>query len=275
MDVENLPSLAAVDFGSLQDPSTPVLSLDWSANGPHRVGGHAHPRAQIIYQTSGVYRVTTELGSWVVPPNQAIWIPSDIYHEAFTNGSASALMLFVDRSYTDTLPQDCMVVAVSRLLAELLIRAVQYGNHYPGRGKEARLVEVILDEFRGLEPAPLRLPLARDKRLRRLMNLLLENPADERELDELGALCGASGRTFARLFRKETGLTFAEWRKQLRLLEAIDLLGQGQPVTKVALDLGYQSASAFIAMFRRSLGSSPGRYLGNQAVGPDEILPSV
>ena len=260
MDVENLPSLAAVDFGSLQDPRTPVLSLDWSAKGPHRVGGHSHPRAQIIYQTSGVYRVTTELGSWVVPPNQAIWIPSDIYHEAFTNGSATALMLFVDRSYTDSLPQDCMVVGVSRLLAELLIRAVQYGNHYPDSGKEARLVEVMLDEFRSLEPAPLRLPLARDKRLRRLMNLLLEKPADERDLDELGALCGASGRTLARLFRKETGLTFAEWRKQLRLLEAIDLLGQGHPVTKVAFDLGYQSASAFIAMFRRSQGVCPGQY---------------
>jgi hypothetical protein len=217
MNVENLPSLEAADFGSLEDPDKPVLSLDWSAQGPHRVGGHTHPRAQIIYQSSGVYRVTTELGSWVVPPNQAIWIPSFIYHEAFTNDSASALMLFVDRSYTDPLPQDCMVVAVSPLLAELLVRAVQYGNDYPVTGKEARLVEVMLDEFGSLEPAPLRLPLARDKRLRRVMDLLLEDPADERDLDELAARCGASSRTLARLFRKETGAIGNESRPGPRL----------------------------------------------------------
>jgi AraC-like DNA-binding protein len=103
--------------------------------------------------------------------------------------------------------------------------------------------------------------LAADKRLRRAMDLLLEQPADDRGIDELATLCGASGRTLARLFRKETGLTFAEWRRQLRLLESIDRLGQGQSVTRVALDMGYRSSSAFIAMFRRSLGAAPSRFL--------------
>jgi AraC-like DNA-binding protein len=120
---------------------------------------------------------------------------------------------------------------------------------------------VILDELGSLEEAPLHLPLASDRRLRGVMDLLLEQPTEDRGIDELAALCGASGRTLARLFRKETGLTFAEWRKQLRLLEAIDQLGQGQPVTKVALDMGYRSSSSFIAMFRRSLGESPSRYM--------------
>jgi AraC-like DNA-binding protein len=261
MDVENLPNLPVADYGMLDDPARPVLSLDWSARGPHRVGGHSHPRAQIIFQESGVYRVTTELGSWVVPPRQAIWIPPAIFHEAFTNQSASAVMLFVDQSFTNTLPADCMVVSVSPLLSELFFRAIEYGNEYPATGKEVRLVQVMLDELAAVEPAPLHLPLAADKRLRRVMDLLLEEPSDERGIDELAAHCGASARTLARLFRKETGLTFADWRKQLRLLEAIDRLGQGQPVTRVALDLGYRSSSAFIAMFRRSLGASPRRYL--------------
>jgi AraC-like DNA-binding protein len=264
MDVENLPTFPVEDFGALEDAARPVLSLDWSADGPHRVGAHTHPRAQIIYQGTGVYRVETSLGSWVVPPGQAIWVPSFVYHEAYTNYSASALMFFVDRSYTDALPRECTVVGVSPLLRELFRRAVRYGNDYPATGKEVRLVEVMLDELGSLEPAPLHLPLASDKRLRRVMNLLLEAPADERGLDELAALCGASGRTLARLFVKETGMTFSEWRKQLRLLEAIDRLGRGQPVTHVALDMGYRSASAFIAMFRRTLGASPNRYLQSE-----------
>ena len=261
MDVEKLPTLRTVDFGSLEDRRRPILSLDWSAEGPHRLPSHIHPRAQIIYQRTGVYRVNTPLGNWVVPPNQAIWIPSLIEHETFTNDSASALMLFVDRSFTDAMSHECMVVAVSPLLSELLARVVQYDNDYPASGKEERLVKVVLDEITNLQPAPLHLPLASDRRLRGVIDLLIEQPAEDRGIDELASLFGASGRTFARLFRKETGLTFAAWRRQLRLLEAIDRLGQGQSVTNVALDLGYRSSSAFIAMFRRSLGASPIRYM--------------
>jgi len=263
MDIVNRTTLQAADLGTVEDPERPVLSLDWSAEGPHHLAGHDHPRAQIIYQGTGVYRVNTAQGNWVVPPNQAIWIPSMVYHETLTNDSASALMLFVDRSYSGELPQECMVVSVSPLLAEIFTRAVNYGNEYAPNGKESRLVEVMLDEFSTLEPAPLHLPLGNDKRLRRIMDLLIAEPADNRGIDELAALCGASGRTLSRLFRKETGMTFVEWRKQLRLLEAIDLLGQGRSITQIAFDMGYGSSSAFIAMFRRSLGAPPSRYVSS------------
>jgi AraC-like DNA-binding protein len=260
MDVENLPTLRPRDFGSHVDPDRPVLSFGWSAQGPHRVAGHTHPRAQIIYQLSGVYRVATSMGNWVVPSKQAIWIPSHVHHETFTNDTASALMLFIDESRVGALPQACMVVTVSPLLREVLLRVVAYGNDYAVQGMEARLVDVMLDELNAMQPAPLHLPLAQDKRLRRIMDLLLANPADGRGLEELARRCGASGRTLARLFAKQTGMSFAVWRRQLRLLEAVDRLGQGQAVTKVGIDLGYRSSSAFIAMFHRALGVSPGCY---------------
>jgi AraC-like DNA-binding protein len=261
MNVERMPNLAVPDFGSLDDPGHPVLSLDWSADGPHRVGAHSHPRAQIIYQITGVYRVVTDLGSWVVPPRQAIWIPSMVYHEAYTNYAAGAQMFFIDKEYTRALPKACMVVAVSRLLSELFARTIRYGNDYGASSRESRLVDVLLDELGTLAPSPLHLPLAADKRLRRVMDILLANPADSRSIGELAACTGASARTIARLFRAEVGMTFIEWRRQLRLLEAIDRLGSGQPVTNVALDLGYRSLSAFIAMFRKAVGASPTKYL--------------
>jgi AraC-like DNA-binding protein len=260
MNVENLPILAARDFGHVVDPGRPVLSFAWSAEGPHRVQGHSHPRGQIIYQSRGVYRVATPLGNWVVPRHQVIWIPPGLPHETFTNDSAAALMLFVDPAHTAQLPLQCMVVAASTLLCELFERVVSNGNDYPLAGREERLIAVMLDELGALQPAPLHLPLAQDKRLGRIMDLLIANPADGRTLDELASCCAASSRTLERLFCKQTGMTFFEWRKQLRLLEAIDLLGQGKTVTSVALELGYNSPSAFIAMFRRSLGVCPGQY---------------
>jgi len=260
VDVETLPTLPARDFGLVVDPGRPVLSFEWSAEGPHRVPGHAHPRGQIIYQTRGVYRVATSHGNWVVPRHQAIWIPPQVYHETFTNDSASALMLFVDGAHTGSLPLQCVVVSASPLLRELFSRVVQNGNDYPPQGRAARLVAVMLDELSTMQPAPFHLPLARDKRLRRIMDLLLATPGDERTLDELASQCAASSRTLARLFARQTGMTFLEWRKQLRLLEAVDKLGQGRSVTEVALELGYSSPSAFIAMFRRNIGVPPGQY---------------
>ncbi|MEH6545612.1 MAG: AraC family transcriptional regulator, partial [Sneathiella sp.] len=111
------------------------------------------------------------------------------------------------------------------------------------------------------EDAPLHLPMPTDSRLLRIAEILLSNPANAESLEELAKSSGASERTLARLFKKETGLTFGKWRQQRRLLAGISLLTEGQPVTNVALDLGYESVSAFIAMFKSALGTTPSRYL--------------
>lgn len=260
MDIEKLPTLKPENYGSLVDPARPILSLHYVAAGPHRIESHRHPRAQILFPLTGVYRVVTPLGNYVVPPVQAIWIPSHIEHTVFSNAPIRSLLLFIDECFTGGLPGQCMVIDVSPLLRELIIEVVDNGNDYPVGGKEHRLVEVILDQLREMKPTLFHLPLATDRRLRRIMEWLLANPADARDLEQLARASGASSRTLARLFNRETGMTFAEWRRHLRLLEAIELLGQGHSVSGVAWSLGYKSASAFIAMFRRTLGVSPGYY---------------
>lgn len=261
MDVENLPTLSPRDFGSLVDRQRPILSLDWEAKGAHSVAAHSHPRAQIIYPQSGAYWVHTPLGSWVVPKHQAVWIPSNVHHKVFTNASVKAFMFFIDIAYTRRLLQTCTVVRVSPLLRELFGKAIEYGNDYGPGGRNARLVRVMLDELSEMEPAPLYLPLSDDNRLTRIIETLLQNPADERSFEEIAVNSGASTRTLSRLFAASTGMGFGEWRRQLRLLVAIDRLGQGHSVTRVALDLGYRSPSAFCAMFKRTLGASPVAYL--------------
>ena len=260
MNVEKPPQRETNNSGYIVDSRRPVLSFRWQAEGAHRATAHAHPRGQIIYVTSGAYWVVTALGSWIVPSHQAVWIPSHLHHEVFSNDSIKALMLFVDETYVGALPQQCVVVGASPLLCNLFERVVDNGNEYPPDGREARLIQVLLDELNTMTPTSLHLPMAGDKRVKRIMLTLLENPCDERTLDEFATVACASARTLARLFIKETGMTFGDWRKQLRLLHAIDRLGHGQSITRIALESGYGSASAFIAMFRRSLGVPPGRY---------------
>jgi AraC-like DNA-binding protein len=138
---------------------------------------------------------------------------------------------------------------------------VTFGQAVVPSGPEARVLALIPDELRALEPEPLHLPLPRDRRLTAVTGRLAADPADGRSLAAWAKLAGAGERTLARLFLSETGLTFGAWRQRLRLLAAIARLAEGQAVTAVAYDLGYDSPSAFIAMFRRNLGETPGHYL--------------
>lgn len=260
MNIENLTTLQPRDMGNWQDVERPILSMPYCAKGPHRIAGHQHPRAQILYPVDGVYRVNTPLGNWVVPPTQAIWIPSHTFHEVYANGSVNSLIFFVDEPFTAPLPHECIVINVSPLLRELFNKAIEVGNDYIQGGRQSRFFTVLLDELNEMKPAPLHLPLARDKRVRHIMEILLDNPSEQCNFEELAMQSGASIRTLERTFKKETGMSFSEWRSMLRLQEAIDQLAQGQTVSQVAIDLGYNSTSAFIAMFKRTLGVPPGKY---------------
>jgi AraC-like DNA-binding protein len=221
---------------------------------------HRHARAQLVYASSGVMTITTADGSWVVPPNRALWIPHGIDHHIVMAGRVTMRTLYIAAGAAPGLPPTCRVVAVSGLLRELILRAVELPILYDEAGPSGRLAALIFDELRLLPTVPLHLPNPQDARLTRLCAALRRNPADPRTLEAWGAAVGASARTLARTFVKETGMSFAAWRAQVRLLAALARLAAGEKVTSVALDLGYDSPSAFIAMFRRQLGVTPSRY---------------
>ena len=261
MNVDKLTKLPPIEIGYRIDPALPIIPLAMQVNQAGCAAPHAHPRGQLIFASSGVMRVICRRDIWVVPPSQAVWVPPGIEHEVYFPGEVSLRNLFIDPSASAGLPEVCTILKVSPLLRELILKAVLIGNDYSSGNPAYRLMMVILDELRQAEPTELHLPMGQDKRLLRVMEALLKDPGDKRELDQLALFAGASSRTISRLFVRETGLTFGVWRKKLLLQEAIDRLGKGQNVTRVAFDLGYQSLSAFIEMFRQSLGVSPGQYL--------------
>lgn len=261
MNVDKLTRLPPIEIGYRIDPALPVIPFSMEVSNAGCAAAHAHPRGQLIYASSGVMRVICEGDLWVVPPSQAVWVPSGIEHEVYFPGQVSIRNLFVDPSITKGLPEQCTVIKVSPLLRELILKAVMLGDDYPSDSPCFRLMLVIIDELCRAEPTLLHLPMARDERLVKVIEALLEKPGNEGTLIEWASVAGVSPRTLARLFVNETGLTFGVWRKRLILQEAINRLGNGENVTKIAFDLGYESLSAFIEMFRRSLGTSPGQYL--------------
>jgi AraC-like DNA-binding protein len=260
MNVEGLPDLNPPPFGELRDAQRPILSFAWHKADAHRAAAHRHPRAHIIQPTAGAYWVVTPEGRWLVPAGQAIWVPPEVHHEVFSLGAVSARMLFVDPAWAAALPTRCGTVAVSPLLTELIVRALEHGNDYPPDGPAARLARVLLDELAAMRVAPLLVPIGQDPRLARAMGRLVDDPGSPVGLDELAENTGASARTLARLFRDQTGMTFTQWRTRLRLVESIERLARGESVTEVALDLGYSSPSSFAYAFRRHLGEPPHSY---------------
>ena len=222
---------------------------------------HSHVKAQFIYASEGIITVTTDAAAFLVPPQFAVWMPAGIIHRINTRGSVAMRTLYIGADAIGGLPTEVCVMQVSALLRELVLTAVTYPEAYLPDGREERLMDVILDQLREQQTAPLALAMPREKRIRKVAEALLTNPGDNRGLEQLSKLARASTRTLARLFQAETGMSFRAWRQQLRLQRALEMLADGQAVTPVAIDLGYDGPSAFIAMFRRTLGASPTRYL--------------
>lgn len=230
----------------------------------HDTAPHSHARGQLIGCGRGVLSVGSDAGHWVVPARHAVWIPPWHAHSARMHGAFTGWSLYVARPACAGLPLAPCTLAVTPLLWEAALRCAQRASAAPDAAQD-RLAEVIVDEIRGLAPQPLGLPLPRDARLQRIANALLAEPAQRRTLQDWAAWAGLSARTLSRRFVAETSLSFTAWTQRVRLLRSLELLAGGQPVTQVALELGYDSVSAFIALFKRELGCTPAAYFGRQA----------
>ncbi|MGE8412723.1 MAG: AraC family transcriptional regulator [Pseudomonas sp.] len=223
---------------------------------------HRHRRGQFAYAASGVISVFTDQGNWVVPPRRAIWVPAEVPHAMHMSGPVLMLNTYVQPQAAQRLglPGDCQVLEVSELLRQLLIRAVDTPPNYATDDVHGQLMGLLLHEIAAMAPLSLNAPLPGEPRLVKACRALLEQPSLEWTLDEMALRAGMSRRTFTRLFRQHIGISFVQWRQQACLLAAVVRLGNGEPVTRVAMDLGYSSPSAFSGVFRRILGHAPSRY---------------
>jgi AraC-like DNA-binding protein len=225
------------------------------------IAPHAHDDwHQLIYACEGVMWVHTAQGEWVAPPNRAIWVPAGVEHSIEMTGRVFVQTLYLTATISGSLPAQCSAVNVAPLLRELILHIVQIGTLDRTVPAQSRLIGVLLDQLSALHTIPLQLPLPADNRAKRAVEWMRAHPDDSGSLKQMAKRVSASVRTLERLFQKETGMTFGKWRQQLRLLHALRLLAGGSAVTTVALEVGYDSPSAFIAAFKGFFGATPARY---------------
>ena len=221
---------------------------------------HQHDCAQLLHTRSGVVRVDTASGCWVVPPGRGVWLPAGTQHSLRITGNVAARTLFIDPLARADLPATCQIVQISSLLRELILVSLQLEESYSPGSRDERVYELILDEISLMPVLPFHLPEPESEPLRQLCQRIRQAPGESWSSTEAASTAGMSERTMNRHFQQQTGLRYAEWLRRARLLEALQRLAQGQPVLRVALDLGYGSHSAFTAMFRRVMGISPSDY---------------
>lgn len=222
---------------------------------------HRHRRGQLISGITGVLIMSTPQGRWVVPPDFGLWIPPGILHEVRMIGAVTTQSLYLDPDLTGGMPDRCQVVGLSPFIRSLIARAVDVPADYDPDSHDGAVMALIRYEMLHLPAQPLTVPFPSSPALAERCRRFLQRPAVHETIEQWCDELGVSRRAFTRLFRRETGLSFLEWRQQACLAAVLPRLVAGEAVTAVALDLGYDNPAAFTAMFKRVLGSSPRAYL--------------
>jgi len=229
---------------------------------------HQHTWAQVVYAISGVLTVAVAGRSFVISPEQGVWLPKGVPHRVGTLLGAEFRSLWIASNAIEGLADEATVFDVSPLLRALIVEAATLDGGRAHDGYADRVTQLILDQLRLASPLPGALPWPHGDILNRLCGTLYANPADTHSLEAWGKDLGMSGRTLARRFEADVGMSFRSWRRRMRLFKAIELLGGGMDVTRTALDLGYGSPSAFIYAFRTEMGESPQAYMRSGASKP-------
>lgn len=225
---------------------------------------HRHAEGQLFGAQRGVLTVGTDAGLWVVPSSHMVWVPPQQRHSLRSHGAFDGSSVYVSEAACAGLPPTACALRCTGLLRAAVERAATWNGDPPDAAQQ-RICDLILDEIRAAAPEPPGLPLPADARLMRIARALLDDLADPRGLEDWAEFGALSGRTLSRRFLAETGFTFADWRQRARLMRAVEMLAVGTSVTTIALDLGYDNVSAFIAMFRRQHGVTPARFLESRS----------
>jgi AraC-like DNA-binding protein len=244
---------------------SPVTALAFDLKHGHVIPPHLHPEDQLVYASQGVMTVKTSAGIWVVPVQRAVWIPARIPHSIQMSGAVSMRTVYLRARLAKRLPRTCCVVNVSPLLQHLILHLCTHEKLSRRSKTHSHLIDIFIDQLETVRTVPLQLPTPSDTRAARVAAALQSDLAESRSLERICQEAGASKRTIERLFRQETRLSLGKWRQQLRLLRSLQMLSAGEKISHAALEAGYSTPSAFIAMFRKALGATPRKYFDSAA----------
>lgn len=238
----------------------PVVGIGNDYPPSFELAEHQHRCGQLLYAASGVVAVSTPQGAWVAPPERAAWIPGGTPHAVRMVGAVQTRSVLVDQAVYPDLARSGRVLGVSPLLRQLLVEAAHVPVEYEEAARDGLVMRLLVAEIERAPLIPLAVPFPRHTALAARCHAFVEQPQAHVTIDQWADALAMNRRRFTRLFRQETGMSFAQWRQQACLSAALPRLAAGEAITTIALDLGYDGPANFSTMFKRALGVSPSRY---------------
>jgi len=218
---------------------------------------HAHKSDQLIYATRGVMEVTVRQNFWLIPPQFALWVPACTRHKIRMPCAVYMRTLYLRPGTADKMPNCCAVLHVTPLLRELIVETVRLGRLRSRVALHSALKAVIVAHLHTAMTVPTRLAIPEDRRAAAVAAAAMADPVNNRSFKALCDHAGASTRTIERIFQRQLGISFETWRRQARLMKAIELLVAGNSVKETAYQVGYRQTGAFVTMFRDTFGKTP------------------
>ena len=249
------------NLSRMEQANTDVLVHSSDIPGGYTVPPHRHRRTQFLCVFAGVVLVGTERGRWMIPPGHALLIPRGLEHSVEMISDVSMRSVYIYSPEGRAASLEPAVLEVTDLARHLIAETVRHGEPAEGRARSELVMALLLDEIGRLPERRLGLPFPASGRLAGLCRDFVEQPSPATKIDDWARRLNMSRRTFTRFFRQEMGVSFVTWRQQACLFACLPRLAAGEPVTRVALDAGYESVPAFTTMFRHMLGTSPRAYL--------------
>jgi len=243
------------EYDPKRSVSITTLAYDYAAK--HTVPDHAHGSDQLIYATSGLMEVSSDHGTWLIPPQFALWIPARTFHQIHMPGQVSMRTLYLRPDLAARPEPHCLVLHVKPLLRELIIEAVNAGQLHRRNREECVLCDLLILQLQKASPVPICVAMPRERRALAVAEATLRNPAESRSMASLCSEVGVGARTIQRAYLKDVGTSFESWRRQVRLMKAVELLVSGYSIKEVAGMVGYCQPSAFVEMFRKTFGTTP------------------
>jgi AraC-like DNA-binding protein len=261
------------DPESVEHVARPIVAVSNEYPPSYQLDWHVHRRGQLLYALRGVVVLSTAEGAWVAPPERAIWTPGGCRHSVRMVGAVSSRSVLIEPGAHGSLGESNKVIQVSPLLRALLESACSLPPEYELEGYGGKFMSLLLEELSRAPTVPLTVPFPHTPELAQRCHRFLEKPAAHDTIDTWCADLGMGRRAFTRAFRRETGLSFGVWRQQACMLVSLPRLAAGESVTRVALDMGYESPAAFTTMFKRVVGVAPSRYQQRDATVMEQPAP--
>lgn len=234
-----------------------VVTLAYEYPRGFQVPEHAHGADQLIYAIRGAMEVTAGESFWLIPPHFALWIPARTLHRIHMPGPVSMRTLYFRPRLASRAAPGCTVLHVTPLLRELIVETVRIGQLHTRKPAERALCQLLILHLESASPMPTFVTMPKERRALSVAEAVLRDPSQPKPLAALCARVGVSVRTLERAFRKDVGTDFESWRRQVRLVKAVELLVSGSSIKEVAFAIGYRQSSAFVEMFRRTFGTTP------------------